>query len=519
MPNSQKQKFNLSNWLLGLGVLGAIALIGLAFAASPKEQPPNTITVAKGNLRIAVEEEGDVKAVNPYAIVNDYRYSTKVIFVLPEGTQVKKGDLIMELDDSEIDDRYDKYKVTVEDAKFKLEQARERMEIERSEIEAGLRAAKLVLEFAALDLNQYEEGTWPLALKDYDRTITETREKLLLAKEELKFSQQFLESGFETRSSVEKKSMTVTQLVNQLERMETKREMAVKYDYPVKVKKFRRALEEATADLERIGFETTRNLAIEKSNVRSREQRYKYYSQILRWYEEQMQATKIYATRDGMLVFPQSRYSSSRGMIEEGTRVYWQQELALIPDFSELKVKFSVHETMIHHLSVGQKANITLDSYPGETFEGVLSKVSLVPDTSRSYYQPNLRVYKTEVTINDTIPDAMPGMNAEIDIAIADLKDVLIVPIEAITTSAGQKVVYAYKDGEIVETPVEVGLHNDEKIQILSGVQEGDIILEKAPFEELEQTPSLYELEQMDVPLDSPELTLFDEEDPESDTL
>ncbi len=482
MDQDKNKGFSKGKWLLSLGAAGVILLLAIGLTSPGEEVPPNTLVVQKGDMEITITEFGDVKAVNPYAIVNDYRYSTKVIFALPEGSMVKEGDLIMEFDYSDIDERLESYRFRVEEALFDLEQSKKQLEISRSTIEADLRSAELVLEFAALDLRQYEEGTWPQQLRDYKRAITEAREKLIVSEEQLAFAEQFHEQGFDSRSTVEKKRMEVNKLKNALEKAEMQRKMAVEYNHPVKVQKFRRALEEAQADLERIGFETSRSLALAQSKVKTREYSYLSYKDKLEWYESQYEATKIRAPRSGMLVYPMDRYNRGRELIEEGSRVYWQQTLATIPDYSDLKVSISVHESMVHRLEKGQDAELELDLFPGRRFKGTVSKISPVPDSRQSYYQPNLRTYITEIRIEEPIPDAKPGMNATVHIPIDELRDVITVPAESVTTSNGQTVAFKWEDGEVSTTPVVVGAYDEEAVEIIRGLSEGDIILENAPF-------------------------------------
>jgi HlyD family secretion protein len=70
--------------------------------------------------------------------------------------------------------------------------------------------------------------------------------------------------------------------------------------------------------------------------------------------------------------------------------------------------------------------------------------------------------------------DLKPGVSARAEIVIAELKNVLKIPVQCITTQRGQKVVQV-KRGESVETvPVETGQFNDRFIEIRKGLTVGD---------------------------------------------
>ena len=191
-----------------------------------------------------------------------------------------------------------------------------------------------------------------------------------------------------------------------------------------------------------------------------------------------------------MVVFPMTRYSRSQGMIEEGTTVYNGQSLISIPDTSEMKVTFMVHESEIHRLKKGQTVRFTLDSYKGDVFTASLTKIAHTPDSMTQYYRPGMKVYKTEAIVDSELPeDVRPGMSGSIQIDIAQLENVVTVPLKAVTSINGERVCMVVNDGEEELRKVTTGLYNDRSIQILSGLQEGELVSLSPPLGEGAQEP------------------------------
>jgi hypothetical protein len=95
---------------------------------------------------------------------------------------------------------------------------------------------------------------------------------------------------------------------------------------------------------------------------------------------------------------------------------------------------------------------------------------------------PNLKVYNTDIVIEDTLPSNLkPGLSARCEIVVARLENVLTVPIQAVTTVNGQQMVHLATSPEPTAVPVEVGLYNESLIEIVSGLEQGQSIMLNPP--------------------------------------
>jgi multidrug efflux pump subunit AcrA (membrane-fusion protein) len=186
----------------------------------------------------------------------------------------------------------------------------------------------------------------------------------------------------------------------------------------------------------------------------------------------------MFAPEDGLVVYA-STSASAGSPIEEGATVRLRQEIIKLPDISSMLVDVKVHETFVNQIKPGLLAYVTIDSQPERRYVGTVRRVAPLPDTSSRYYNPNLKVYSTEVIIEEPIPDLKPGVSAHSEIVITNLANIISVPIQAVTTVKGKQVVFL-ADGS-TQVPVEVGFNNDRFIEIKSGLKEGQQILLSAP--------------------------------------
>jgi HlyD family secretion protein len=198
--------------------------------------------------------------------------------------------------------------------------------------------------------------------------------------------------------------------------------------------------------------------------------------------KEQLKFTRIFAPQDGLVVYPGSSSFRNDTLIEEGVTVRQRQELIKLPDTSTMLVDVKVHETFVNQVTPGLLAYVTIDSLPENRFVASVRRIAPLPDAASRYYNPNLKVYSTEVVIEESLPDIKPGVSAHVEIVITNLQDVISIPLQAVTTHKGGQVVYVA--GHAAPVPVEIGHNNDRFVQIKSGLEAGQRVLLSPPLGE-----------------------------------
>ncbi len=145
-----------------------------------------------------------------------------------------------------------------------------------------------------------------------------------------------------------------------------------------------------------------------------------------------------------------------------------------IANGDKMKVTMNVDELDILSVSVGLSAEISLDAVENKTFEGTITNVSGSASSSNGTAQ-----YPVEITFDKT-EEMLSGMNASVTVAIKEAKDVLIVPLAAITDEGKSSYVYTGYDessGTLTgKTEVTLGMSDENNVEIMEGLSEGDTI-------------------------------------------
>lgn len=170
-------------------------------------------------------------------------------------------------------------------------------------------------------------------------------------------------------------------------------------------------------------------------------------------------------------------------IIEEGAPVRQRQELLKLPDMSQMVAEIKVHESRVRQLQRGMPAFVKVESIPNRHFRGTVRKVALLPDAQSNWMNPDVKLYSTEILIEEDLPILKPGVSARAEILITKLTNVLSVPLHAVVLHQGKQVCYIDKNGEPTPTPVTTGWFNDQFIEIKSGLQDGDRVLLTPPQE------------------------------------
>lgn len=470
----------------GLFTLVGLGLLALLFVRPGKPTHASTFyEIKRGDFLISIVEGGTLEAVDEVSIRNEVEGTARIIFIVPEGSYVKTGDLLVELDSSASQDAVNLQQINVEKAQFGLIQAEQQLEIQGSVVDSDTDAALLKVEFAESDLDKYIKGEALQLRRNAQIEITNVLESLRIAEDRLQWSEELFKQGFETKSNLDKDRLAVSQSKLKLEQAEKAHWMLETFDEKKKRRELEAALQAAKDNLQRVKLQGERIVAQYRADVETQKSTLELSKAKLARDMKQLQATKIHAPQDGLVVYASSggggRFSNE-SMIEEGAVVRNRQELIKLPDISEMKLQVKIHESHINQVRLGQPAYLVLDSMPDQRLRGVVNKVGLLPDGSSRWSNPNLKVYATEILVTDKLPDVKPGVSARAEIIITNMENVLTVPIQAVATRKGQQVVFLASAPDR-PVSVNVGMYNTKFIEITSGLHDGDHVLLAPPMD------------------------------------
>ncbi len=430
--------------------------------------------VERGPFTISLPTGGSLEAVDRVTVRNMVPGRTEIISLIKEGTIVKEGDLLIELDSNGIEDQLSLAEIAYQQAVFAYSEQEERFEVLKSDNVLKLRDAELALELTRQDRTKYVEGQWPQLSKKAETTISLANEELRRAQDRLAGTRKLEAKGYVNPTELVTDTLAAKRREIELAAAQEERRILLEFDYPRAIRELDVAVDNATTKLERIKKQNEMQIEKARLQLTSSKETLDLRKVKLDELRESKNYTMIRAPKAGLVVYEKSEDFRNEP-IGEGIQVRERQPLISLPDVSRMKVMINVYENQVSLVKPGMKAFINLDALPDQRFAGEITSVASMPEPSRDG-NPNYRVYKAEVLVKDTLPDIKPGITSRVDVLIAELADVIKVPLQAVVGIGDRQFCFVDKGGKLSPVQVEVGLFDNDFVQVTSGLAPGDMI-------------------------------------------
>ncbi len=447
-PPPVRNRRRIPRWLVITGV--SVALLGLT-AGTLKSTLLGTSKVTTGvltekvrrsDLIVSIAEDGNVESAHNIDIKCGVQGGATILWLIKDGTLVSKGDELVRLDSSIIEEKVSQERILYEKAR------------------ATMIDAEKLFESSKIAVEEYEQGMYVQTLKDLEAKATVAKENLESAKNLSTFTDRMARQGYVTPLQRDAQHFAVQRAQLDLDVANTAIEVLKKYTAPKTL----------------VGLKSTRDSA--EAKAASERAAFELEEDRLKRLEAQLKECLIIAPDDGMVVYANDeamrrRGSSQLSMVEEGAMVKERQSLIKLPDLTHMQVKCTVHESKIDQLQRGMRARISIQ---GNEYQGIVTNVSNQPEPS-DWFSGNVKEYAATVAIESDPRGLRPGMTAAVEILVANLPNVLSVPVQAVVEKGGKFYCWVNTFSGPEKRPVVLGLNDNTRIEIKDGLNEGDEVL------------------------------------------
>lgn len=516
-------------WLIALAV-AIIATVSVlsgfwrSSAPSGLGRPGSTFTARKGDLIITVTESGSIMAKQTIDIRSEVYGEQTIIRLVPEGTYITQedvdaGTVLVELDSSSLVERLKEEEKGLASDEATLTEAQENYHIQRNQNESDITAAKLAVQFGLLDLQNFlgkspskklldtlsQDPNAPVETimlveffaepnnlggealqtqKQYENDILLARGQLEKATDVFEGTQKLYDANYASALDLKSAELDLERSRIQKESADEALRLYKTYSLPKQTIQLLSIYREAGHELRRTEARARSMMAQAQARLSNAEEDVTESREDVQRRRRQVAACTIRAPAPGLVVYSssgRSYRSEERGPIQEGGKVYQRQKIISLPNTAEMIVEVRVHETSVDKVRPGQSATIIAEPFPDQIFHGEVLSVAPLPDPQRSYLSPDIKVYTTKVSIEESQTSLRPGMSAKVEILVDQLDDVLIVPVQVVANRSGRKVCYVATNNGPEEREVETGAFNDTFVEIVAGLEPGENVLLSPP--------------------------------------
>ncbi len=333
-------------------------------------------------------------------------------------------------------------------------------------------------------LSSLQDVTIPQSLESAKGDLEQASANVDAQQAEYSRQQQLLAKGYSSKSEVEAafaKLATLKAALNNAKQHQS----TIQRQNQLSIRQLKAQIAQASASIEESrAREKQQEAALASARTNSyldqvrREQYKAAKSQVIRSRAELKQATttlsytRITAPRSGIVITKNVEEGtvvpSSRGSIGS------TNALLQIGDTSQLWVVCQVDETDIAQVLVGQKVSVMVDAYPDLKVRGRVIRID-----PQAKLEQNVTTIPVTVEVRNPDPRFKPGMNVDCTFIVSEVKDVLVVPNEALKqTPKGAMFVQTLVEGKPKDVPITTGLSGDEVTEVKSGnLHEGQEII------------------------------------------
>ena len=486
-------------------LVGVFVLFSVAFAWSRAFRSENevktdhaTAAVVRGPLRISVIASGSMKAKEQIVIKNEVEGKTSIIYLVPEGTRVQKGDLLVELDASRLLDEKVDQQIKVQNAEAAFVSARENLAVMENQAQADVDKAQLAYDFAKEDLKKYLEGEYPNQLKELESKITLAKEDLTRAEEKVGWSKKLHNEKYISDSELAADELTMKRKALDLELAKSNLDLLMNYTHKRKLAQLESDVSQAEMALERTIRKAKADVIQTKANLEAKKAEFDQQKEKLKKTETLIGKAKIYAPAEGLVIHATSAQSGGGPgrrtvqPLDEGQEVRERQELIHLPTTAAAKVEVAIPEASLDKIRIGLPVRVTVDAIPGETFLGKVAKIAPLPDAQSAWLNPDLKVYNTDIYLENNNSALRTGMSCKVEIIVEQYMEATYIPVQSVLRVGAQPTAYVVKEGKLEPRKVEIGLDNNRVVRITKGLEPGELVSLTPPLAAAAVAPAEY---------------------------
>lgn len=368
-----------------------------------------------------------------------------LLSVIPEGSVVKRGDVLAELDSSDYEELLRLQRITLERAK------------------ADKLQADLDVEIASLAVREFEEGTVRETIEDFEGKIFLARSEVERARDRLSWSRRMHRKGYVPAATVSSDLFRTEQMAVALKQQEAAYALFKKFTAPRTVRELEGAVLGAKATLE------YQQLRLQRQLDR------------LATLEKQVKNCTIRAPHDGFVIYANN--PDRQLFIEPGLPVRERQQLFFLPDLNDMEVVAMLHESIVNQVDPGMSATVQVEGLNDRRLEGHLTKIAAMATLN---YRSDVKYFEGIVKLENVPEGLRPGMSAEVEIALPRIEHVLAVPSDAVLFENGHDYCFVVHEDGLERREVKLGQVTSDFSEVTRGLVEGEEVVIKPRKEELE---------------------------------
>ena len=470
--------------------LVALVAVGLSRYFIP---PTNAISdaqlvvVDRGDFDIRVQTVGVLDAARTHMVSSAVRGDKgKIISLVEDGALVAQDEVLVRLDPTPFETELHRLRGEVRSLAASVDSAKQMLEWEKNQTEREIQTAKYNLTVARLELRRLVEGEGPLQLAQYKGDLDKAKDELNRYQAYIVELGNLQDQGFANPTEMTLARQKVEQLGELYQTARQRYESYKEHVLPTSIETARAKVDKSEMEIQQLEKGTAFKVARAAAVLAEVQGKLETAQASLEQALAELKKTTIKAPFGGIAILYETFRDGQKRKPRVGDRVWQNQPLLYLPDISTMIVKTQIRVVDLHKVAMHQPCSIRVDAYP-ETLIG--GKVTLIGMLATERFDGGIgeKYFQLTVTLAGKNHRLRPGMTARITVNSENAADILFVPVHAVFDEGSQTFCYRLgKDGKFREKTVVVGRQNEDSVEIISGLDQGDrVSLLKPPPDQI----------------------------------
>jgi len=474
-------------WKKLVPILVIVALVSL-FAAKlgapgASDERPLAAAAVKRTFDVEIVESGVLEALNSVTLSSQIPSNrAKIMYIVPEGTHVEKGEVVIRFDPTPFEEELEQYKHEFEEAKAALDEKLEETMLEEARAQQETAAADHKVRLSELQVQNVLYGEGPVSLEESRVQSIQAKTKMEDAQRHVRDLEPLFEEGFVNADEINRARNVAEEAKVSYELAKLRYETQRDFVYPAEQERAQAELAQAKNERGQLELALEHRAQIIQAAAQRAKAAADGAQQRVNRVRTELAKTVITAPNPGFVVYREANYGGTLRKPQVGDSVWMNHALVFLPDISKMIVESRVREIDINKVSLGQSVSVTVDAYPDPVHAGKVYHLGGLATTDPRT-KSAAKYFDIRVLLDGTDQRLRPGMSCRIAIHVANVENELSVPVDAVFREGARTFCYVWNAGETKIADVRTGLTDGVHILIKDGLQEGDRVLLTRPAE------------------------------------
>lgn len=465
--------------------VAGLALVALAgsFLVSRSEAPGLVAAAQKGPFEVKIVEAGTLQALRSVTYSSSIPGSqAKILEIVPEGTQVAVGDLLVKFDREPFAEELERSRAQLAQAEAELVKAEQELKLLSIAGQEEMTESKDKLRLSELELQSVIEGKGKLAEAESAAQLSQAERELQKAESSFEDLKPLLAEGFITKLELDRAQQAVDKAKEDLELLRIKHRTYMEYTRPAEVEATRSAVANSKESVRQTGRASSYRISQAEAALKLAESKHAELVSRVESQSQNLEQCEIRATVSGLVIYKDVFFGSEKRKVQVGDQVWPNQPLIMLPDLSKMVVETEVRETDIYKVEKNQQVVISADAYPELELRGEVDYIGTLAQEDEALRAG--KHFTVTILVDEADQRLRPGMSARVELLVERLASAVYVPLEAVFERGGKHYCYVMNGGSPEPREVLVGASNENHIVIGTGVDAGELVLLGDPGDE-----------------------------------